>query len=82
MNAAPTALLVYGASYYPTEMLCIPMGLRIYRPVTGLVFASKLLTDININSHWYILRFSEGEEREIQNKSISQGFCFDFIHFE
>jgi len=50
MNAAPTALLVYGASCYPTEMLCIPMGLRTCRPETGLVYASKLLTDINIIS--------------------------------
>jgi len=41
MNAAPTALLIFEASLYPTEMLCIPMGLRICRPETGWVMPLK-----------------------------------------
>ena len=36
-DAAPTALLFILASLYPTEMLRIPMWLRICRPETGLV---------------------------------------------
>ena len=54
MNAAPTALLVYGASYYPTEMLCIPMGLRICRRGTGLSYTPEKVNAIHGISRRYI----------------------------
>jgi hypothetical protein len=40
-DAAPTALSYNEAFFYPTEMLRIPIGLRICRPETGLVYLLK-----------------------------------------
>jgi len=37
----------YDASYNPKEMLCIPMGLGICRPKTGLVYTSEKVNGIH-----------------------------------
>ena len=79
MNAAPTAFFIYGASYYPTEMLCIPMGLRICRPETGLVHASEKMNGIHGISSGLCPRPSEAKEQDIEIWLILRGLCTKFI---
>jgi hypothetical protein len=56
------ALSYNEAFFYPTEMLRIPIGLRICRPVTGLVYTDEKVKA----SHfiWHLLFQKQGRKND------------------
>ncbi len=82
MDAAPTALFLYDALCYPTEMLRIPEGLRICRPITGLVYTSEKVNAILVIL-CRLIPFSPGaEEYEIEIRWLPRGLCPKIVYIE